>query len=176
MKKRFNPDPKEKLAIEAWTNDSNPYKKYMWWGDEENPDVKPISETLFNLFEKYESNVEIGQIVYRGMALSQEEYDQYEFANIRVGVRYSLDMLAITSFTKSEEIATAFADDDEKEYAIIFILNNDQSLIDISDYSSWPGEEETILSKNKWYNVINIDDFVEEGKKWKIISLEPPIA
>ncbi len=175
MRKVFNKnsiEQYEREAIERWTEDSSEIKKVMW-GISDNKDAKNDAEVMFALFEKYESNVKDGLTLYRGMSIPKEIFTSMGYDKLVAGSSYTPDDKAISSFTKSKRIAYDFAVDGEfEDKVIIKVVAHKENMLDISSISTVAEEEETILTKNIWYNIRQIKRIIRGGARWLLIVLE----
>jgi hypothetical protein len=162
----------EMKAVKRWTEDSSEIKKCMW-GISNNEDAKRDACILFSLFEKYESNIEDGIALYRGMSIPKEVFIAMGYDTLVKGSSYTPDDKAISSFTKSKRIAYDFAADGEfEDKVIIKVLSHKENMLDISSMSTVAQEEETILTKNMWYNVKQIKKIKRGDERWLLMALE----
>jgi len=162
----------EKKSITAWTDDSSSIKHFMW-GISDDKVSKEHSETLFGLFNKYSSNVKTGKILYRGMAVPNNLFEFMGYDKLVKGSDYTPDNKAISSFSSSKKVAYDFAFDGEhKQKVIIKIKSHNEDMLDITSVSSAAKEEETILTKNIWYNIVHIRKSEYGGVKWMLIVLK----
>jgi len=162
----------EKSIIEKWTENSSEYKKIMW-GISDNKDIKKEVDILFSLFEKYDSNVKKEINLYRGISVDTNIFKSMGYDKLKKGSLYTPDDKAITSFTKSKRIAYDFAFDGAFENKVILkITSHSENMLDISNVSTVAQEEETILTKNVWYNVKQIKKITNGGAKWLLIILQ----
>ena len=160
----------EKEAIVAWTKDSSEIKKVMW-GIGDDKTAKRYADTLFSLFDKYESNLKIGTKLYRGMSFVKEDYFFYGYDKIKKGDRHTPDTKAIVSFSTNKRKAFEYASSD-RHYKVVYILEEDDSALDISKISVKPEEEESIITKGKVYLVSHTKVFKRGGETWKVIKLK----
>ena len=159
-------------SIKEWTEDSSVIKQYMW-GLTDNVVAKKHSENLFGLFDKYSSNVKNNKILYRGMAIPDDLFQAMGYNLLKKGSSYTPDDKAISSFSVSKKIAYDFAIDGEhKNKVILKIKSHNQDMLDITNISTVAKEEETILTKNIWYNVKHIKKRTVGGVKWLLIILQ----
>jgi len=71
------------------------------------------------------------------------------------------------------KIAYDFAKDGNFEYRVILkIKSHNQDLLDISEASTVAKEEETILAKKVWYNIMHIKKYERGGEKWMLVVLK----
>ncbi|MFA6143466.1 MAG: hypothetical protein WCW84_02265 [Sulfurimonas sp.] len=126
---------------------------------------------LFGLFDKYKSNVPIDVKVYRGMSLSEEDFNRFGFNDIAKGDLHTPDEAAIVSFSMDKRIAYGFAESEGKTHNIGYIMDgNNGNLFDIRDISAKAYEKETILI---WYKVDFVKEFKAKDSLWKIIKISP---
>jgi len=165
-------DKKEKEAIQEWTKDSSQIKQVMW-GILQDEEAEKYADTLFGLFDKYASNVEKGKTLYRGMSIPEDIFFTMGYDKLKKGDRYTPDDKAISSFSASKKVAYDFAKDGNFEYRVILkIKSHNQDLLDISESSTVAKEEETILAKKVWYNVMHIKKYERGGEKWMLVVLK----
>ena len=153
--------------LQEWTDDSFRIKSDMW--DEKETEA---TKTLFSLFDKYSSNVKSGTKLYRGMNIPNSLFYGMGYHQLEKGDNYTPDTLAISSFSLSKLISFEYAMDGEyKNNVIIRVLSSDENAINITGVSTVSKEEETILTKNVWYNIAHIKRFEEGGNTWTLIML-----
>ena len=154
-------------AIENWTDDSYDIKAVMW-GIKKNAHASIQAKILFNLFNKYDTNIEQNIPMYRGISMDKETWETYEYESLKKGDLYSPDEDAIVSFSKNKRVAYDFAYEYTGEYKIIIkVMSNQGKALDISSMSTLTSEEETIITKNLWYNV----ERIKRRGKWMLIIL-----
>ena len=158
-------------TIKKWTEDSTNIKMTMWGLSKTHIHEANI---LFNLFDKYTPNIKNGIKLYRGMSFTEADFRFYNFHKISVGDLHTPDEKAIVSFSTSKRLAFEYATySNAKNYKVLYILENEKDAFDISSLSSKPFEEENIITKNIWYNVVHVRVFKRGGEIWKIIKIKP---
>ena len=160
----------EKEAIVAWTTDSSEIKKVMW-GIGKDKTAKRYADTLFSLFDKYASNLKRGTKLYRGMSFTKEMFERFNFDKVLKGELHTPDREAIVSFSTNKRKAFEYANSD-RSYKVVYILEGDDSALDISKISVKPEEEESIITKGKIYSVSHTKVFKRGGETWKVIKLK----
>ncbi len=161
----------EREAIKAWTRDSSNIKQAMWGNP---PDEKSsiLARTLFELFERYTSNLAKGTRLYRGMSIPDHVFAMLGYDTLKVGDSYSPDELAVTSFTRSKRVAYEFARDGAFAHKVLIVLPSGDGMLDIASLSTEVDEQEIILMQNLWYTVTRVKDISTGGSSWKIIILK----
>lgn len=158
---------KELKAIENWTDDSEDIKAVMW-GVKDNAHASIQAGILFNLFEKYTSNIKINIPIYRGISMDKETWNLYEYDKLKKGDLYSPDDGALVSFSKNKRVAYDFAYEYEGNYKLIIrAMSEEGTVFDISQISTLASEAETIITKNLWYNV----EQIKRSGQWMLIIL-----
>ena len=173
MKQEFikkNIKQEELLVISKWTKESSDIKNTMWGVDNLH---KKEADIMFSLFDNYQSNVTIGTVLYRGMAVPEDLFLAMEYDKLTKGSHYTPDEVAISSFSKSKKIAFEFAmEGDSRRKVILKIYAKDENLLDITSFSEVEKEEENILHKNIWYNVVKIKSINRGGIEWLLMELK----
>lgn len=167
-------DKKEIEVICEWVADSTEIKKCMWEFSKK-PHYMKSADILFNLFDKYDSNVEENTVLYRGIALPNELYKEFSYHTIKKGDTYTPDDKAVTSFTRSKHIAYTFAEENEFHNKIIIkVFSHGSDMFDISMIPKFSfDEEETIIMKNICYNVRSVKRYkLQGGITWLLLVLE----
>jgi len=161
----------EKEAIFEWTKDSTEIKKVMWEIGKDKK-AKVYANILFSLFDKYESNLKKGTKLYRGMSFTEDDFKYYGYDKIVAGKKDIPDNKAIVSFSKDKRKAFEYANVKNKNFKVIYILENENEALDISEVSARPEEKESIITKGKEYLVTYTKVFNRGVEKWKIIKLK----
>jgi len=161
----------EKEAIFEWTKDSTEIKKVMWEIGKDKK-AKVYANILFSLFDKYESNLKKGTKLYRGMSFTEDDFKYYGYDKIVAGKKDIPDNKAIVSFSKDKRKAFEYANVKEKNFKVIYILENENEALDISEVSARPEEKESIITKGKEYLVTHTKVFNRGVEKWKVIKLK----
>jgi len=159
--------------LKEWTNDSSEFKQYMW-GISENNKYRDKVLTISTLFDKYESNVKVGTVLYRGMSIPDDLYYYLGYDKLDNNGKYSPDEKAITSFSVSKDIAYQYAKSLEfnKKVIIKLIVDDNNGLIDISDISTVPNEREVVLNKGLWYNIKRIKKINKGDEQWLLMVIQ----
>ena len=161
----------EKESIVKWTEDSSDIKKVMW-GLSEDKRAKKYADTLFSLFDKYESNLKKGMKIYRGMSFTEDDFRYYGYDKVKKDEIHIIDTKAIVSFSKNKRKAFEYATMTDRKYKIIYILENEIKALDISKISAKPEEKESIITKGEEYLVKYTRIFKRGDKIWKVIKLK----
>jgi len=161
----------EKEAIVNWTIDSTEIKKVMW-GISEDKKAKSYADTLFSLFDKYESNLKKDTKLYRGMSFTEEMFKKFNYDKVRKGEIHTPDDMAIVSFSTDKKKAFEYATMTGRKYKVVYILENETEALDISKFSAKPEEKESIITKGKEYLVTYTRIFNRGDEIWKVIKLK----
>ena len=161
----------EKESIVKWTEDSSDIKKVMWELSEDKR-AKKYADTLFSLFDKYESNLKKGTKLYRGISFTKEDFIYFGYDKVKRGSKEVPDHKAIVSFSANKRKAFEYATITDRKYKVVYILENEDEALDISKISAKPEEKESIITKGKEYLVTYTRIFKRGEELWKVIKLK----
>lgn len=114
------------------------------------PEEERLIEKFIELHPKYDGKI------WRGISLSKEKGERYlaELNKKKINGE-TTDMLSLSSWSSSEDIANDFADNREGDYKFVFELEN-KSGVGIDHLSEWQGEEEVLQSGKVKYKIKDI--------------------
>jgi hypothetical protein len=120
-------------------------------------------EEFISLNKKYEGNV------YRGISVDDQMIKQLKESKDSGNI---ISMQGISSWSKDEEIAKDFSKRSNEGKKVIFEIKNSRKSVDVTKYSKFKYEQETIMSGKQKFKIVDIQDIKDERYNYTKMILE----